>query len=88
VTVRFWLTINEPPPEGWIGRHGLGEGFRTVWFRAPLIDRRKLRRAAVPVGALAFLVAYRWQGRRKSKDDGLGASRPASSPWPKRLKLQ
>jgi two-component system response regulator len=67
VTVRFWLTINEPPPEGWIGRRDLDEGFRAMRFRAPLINRRTLRRAAVPVGALAFLVTYRRQRRRRIK---------------------
>lgn len=58
-TVVFWLTVNEPPPDGQIGRRGGGEIFRVAWFRAPLIDRWKLRRAAVLVGVVALLMAYR-----------------------------
>lgn len=63
-TVVFWLTVNEPPPEGWTGRRGGGEIFRAAWFRAPLIDRRKLRRAAVLVGTVALLMGFLQRRRR------------------------
>jgi two-component system response regulator len=61
LTVRFWLNINEPPPQGWIGRRGWGEGFRAIWFRAPLIDRRKFRRTAVLVGVVTLFLANQWR---------------------------
>jgi two-component system, response regulator len=57
LTVRFWLNINEPPPEGWIGRRSWGKGFRAIWFRAPLIDRRTFRRTAVLVGVVTLFLA-------------------------------
>jgi two-component system, response regulator len=64
VMVRFWLTINEPPPEGGMGRRGRGETFRGLWFRPPLIDRRKVRRTAVLVGVIAFFMAYQPRTRK------------------------
>jgi CheY-like chemotaxis protein len=64
VTVRYWLTINEPPPEGGIGRRGRGETFRGIWFRSPLIHRRKFRRTAVLVGVVALFLAYPWRMRK------------------------
>jgi two-component system, response regulator len=62
--VRFWLTINEPPPEGGIGRRGWDEGFRAIWFRPPLSHRRKLRRTAVVVGAVALFLTNRRRTHR------------------------
>jgi two-component system response regulator len=64
VMVRFWLTINEPPPEGGMGRRGRGETFRGLWFRPPLIDRRKVRRTAVLVGVVALFLAYQPRTRK------------------------
>jgi two-component system, response regulator len=62
--VRFWLTINEPPPEGGMGRRGGGETFRGLWFRPPLIDRLKVRRTAVLVGVVALFLAYQPRTRK------------------------
>ena len=64
LTVRFWLTLNEPPPEGGMGRRGRGETFRGLWFRPPLIDRRKVRRTAVLVGVIALFLAYQPRTRK------------------------
>jgi two-component system response regulator len=64
LTVRFWLTLNEPPPEGGMGRRGRGETFRGLWFRPPLIDRRKVRRTAVLVGVVALFLAYQPRTRK------------------------
>ena len=65
VIVRFWLTINEPPPEGGMGHRGRGETFRGLWFRPPLIDRRKVRRTAVLVGVVAWFLAHQPRTRKK-----------------------
>ena len=64
LTVRFWLTLNEPPPDGGMGRRGRGETFRGLWFRPPLIDRRKVRRTAVLVGVIALFLAYQPRTRK------------------------
>lgn len=65
-TIVYWLTVNEPPPEGRIERRGSGDIFRGAWFRAPMIDHRKLRRATALVGVGALLMASR-RGRRRMK---------------------
>jgi two-component system response regulator len=65
-TIVYWLTVNEPPPEGRIERRGSGDIFRGAWFRAPMMDHRKLRRATALVGVGALLIASR-RGRHRMK---------------------
>jgi CheY-like chemotaxis protein len=64
LAVRFWLTINEPPPDEGMGRRGRGETFRGMWFRRPLMHRRKFRRTAVLVRVIALFLAYQLRTRK------------------------
>jgi CheY-like chemotaxis protein len=63
LAVRYWLTINLPPPEGGMGRPGRGETFRGLWFRPPLMHRRKFHRTAVLVRVIALFLAYQLRTR-------------------------
>jgi CheY-like chemotaxis protein len=63
LAVRYWLTISLPPPEGGMGRRGRGETFRGLWFRPPLMRRRKFRRTAVLFKVLALFLAYPFRMR-------------------------
>jgi two-component system, response regulator len=63
LTVRFWLTINQPPPEGGTGHRGRGDTFRGLWFRPSLMRRRNFRRTAVLVRMIALFLAYQLRMR-------------------------
>jgi two-component system response regulator len=63
LAVRFWLTINEPPPDGGMGRRGRGETFRGLWFRPPLLRHRNFRRTAILVRMIALFLAYQLRMR-------------------------
>ena len=64
LAARFWLTINEPPPDGGMGRRGRGETFRGIWFQRPLIHRRKIHRTAVLVRVNALFLAHQLRTRK------------------------
>jgi CheY-like chemotaxis protein len=64
LVARFWLTINEPPPDGGMGRRGRGETFRGIWFRQPLMHRRKFRHIAVLVRVMALFLACQLRTRK------------------------